>query len=57
MFPARNSAKVAAYVFWVDCLHGFVGSKYLILLKNLLGRDANLVLLETFENLNKMLKP
>ena len=63
MFPAINSAKldqlhfITACNFWVDCVHDFIGSKYLILLGNLFSRDVNLVLLAAFQNLKKMLKP
>ena len=63
MFPTRNSAKsvqlhfITVYTFRVDCVHYFGGSKYSILLQNLFGRDANLVLLAAFQNLRKTLEP
>ena len=50
MFPTSDSAKlvqlhfITVYTLRVDCVHDFAGSKYIILLENLFGRDANLVL-------------
>ena len=38
-------------------MHDLARSKYIILLKNLFGRDANLVLLTAFQNLRKILEP
>ena len=38
-------------------MHGFAGSKYIILLENLFSRDANLVLLAAFQILRKTLEP
>ena len=61
MFSFRSSAKlvylhfITADAFRVDCVHGVAGSKYLILLENLFGRDINTILLAAFQNLKKML--
>ena len=63
MFPTSDSAKlvqlhfITVYTLRVDCVHDFAGSKYIILLENLFGRDANLVLLAVFQNLRKTLEP
>ena len=59
MFPASNSPEACLNAFYYSlfyCAHSSAGIKYLILLKNLFGRDTNLVLLAAFQNVKKMLE-
>ena len=59
MFPARNSVEACLNTFHYSLfysVHSSAGTKYLILLENLFGRDTNLVILAAFQNLKKMLE-
>ena len=48
---------ITVYTLRVDCVHRFTRSKYISLLENLFGRDANLVLLAVFQNHRMILEP